>query len=503
MSKWIRIICAVLVLMMLVSVFAACGSSSDGKTETKGNETKGSDKPGDKTDETETEEEKDAFDRFLDGYTANYQNREFTIAVFPDDSSLIWGDVDWLADTMNGDTINDAVYTRNAMVSENLGIEIIPIPQTEYASITNITTGIAAGNKDYNALNITIKNAFTAAQNDYLHELHDFGSIDLEETWWDPNVINDMSIAHKNYILTGDIGTMYKKSIAVIMFNKVLLNDIDYQSVGHPYDLMADKAWTIDAMVELGSMVSADVNSDERYDENDKYGLIYFCNMAGSAMIGCGVDYTTKDEDDIPALSFYSETTVDILEGLADLLYDKTTAWSWNANGKQEDTAFAMFKSDQSLFYYGELHAVATMRSMQSEFGILPMPMFDDMQKAYHHTINPDVAAVICVPKDIDENEFTGTVLDALGAASKVVLTPAYYDVNLYTKTTRDEQSRATLDIVINTINYDVGLLAIPDISDMLKSLVNAYSRDLASTWSKQEPVFQGALDEIVESFEG
>jgi len=311
-----------------------------------------------------------------------------------------------------------------------------------------------------------------------------------------------MSIANQNYILTGDIGTMYKKSIAVIMFNKAILKDIDYQSVGNPYDLMADKQWTIAAMVDLGVMVSQDVNSDDKFDENDKYGLIYFCNMASTAMIGAGVNFVTKDEDDIPQLSFYDDMTIDILDEISYLLYDKSTAWSWNANNFHEDTAFSMFKADQSLFYYGELHAVAEMRSMTSEFGIMPMPMYDDTQEQYHHSINPDVAAVICIPRDEEEHEFTGTVLDAIGAASKVVLTPAYYDVNLYTKTTRDEESRATLDIVISTVNYDIGYLAIPDLAGMMNTLANSYSTDLASKYATSESAIQAALDKIIDNFQ-
>ena len=49
-----------------------------------------------------------------------------------------------------------------------------------------------------------------------------------------------------NFALTGDIGTMYKKSIGVIMFNKVILAD---HQLENPYEIMREGGWTIDKMV--------------------------------------------------------------------------------------------------------------------------------------------------------------------------------------------------------------------------------------------------------------
>ena len=312
MKNWLRVLSFILVLAMAVAAFAACGSSTTDSDKDKDKETSGKPADGEKTTESETEanKPKSALDVFLDDYKSDYTNREFTIAVFPDDASMIWRDVDWLAEDYTGDTINDAVYERNKTVEEMLGITITAIPQSEYAGIQEITNGISSGNSTYDALNITCKNAFSAAQGEYLRELHEFGEIDIDAAWWDANVLNDMSIGGQNYILTGDINTMYKKSIAVIMFNKRVINDIDLTGIGNPYELRDSMNWTIENMVEMGSLFSNDVDSNDTYDEHDQYGLIYFCNMAATAMIGAGTRFVTKNEDDIPELTFYSEDTV-------------------------------------------------------------------------------------------------------------------------------------------------------------------------------------------------
>ena len=505
MKNWLRVLALVLVLVMTAAVFAACGSTNPGPDKEKDKETSKTSESGEKQTDAETQQTgpKTALDEFLDDFKSDYKDREFKVAVFPDDASMIWRDVDWLAEDYTGDTINDAVYVRNKTVEDILGITISAVPQSDYADagIQEITNGISSGNKTYDALNISCKNAFSAAQGEYLRELHEFGEITLNAPWWDANVLKDMSIGGQNYILTGDINTMYKKSIAVIMFNKRIIQDIDLTGIGTPYQLRDSKEWTIENMVELGSLFSNDVDSNDKYDEHDQYGLIYFCNMAATAMIGAGTQFVTKDEDDIPELTFYSEDTVDILDELATLLYDQSLAWSWSAAGLHEDTAFTMFKADQSLFYYGELHAVAEMRAMDSPFGIMPMPLLDDAQDQYHHSINPDVAAVIAIPADVEDDKFTGEVLDCIAAASRDILTPAYYEQNLQGKVSRDEESRETLDIVITTINYDIGYLSIPDIAQMLNGMANSRSKDLASKYMAAESTIQAALDDIVEKF--
>ena len=507
MKNTMRILALTLALLMLVLAFAACGA----KTETPVNEEttkqgQGNDEttPG-SVKETETEAPKSAWEVFQDQHKSEtlsdkYKDEDFVVSTYPDDEQ-IWGDVDWVGTDMTGDVIGDAVYTRNSMVEELYGITVVAEPREDYASYTGLQREIQSGLSSADLINLPSKNALILAQQELLQNFNQYEGIKLDSEWWDQNIINDLSIGDTCFVLTGDIGTMYKKSIAVIMFNKELLETVDYSEIGNPYALRHNRLWTIEKMVELGQLVSEDMNSDDQYDENDRYGLIYFCNIASSAMIGAGVKYTTKNSDGIPELTFYDETTVDILYELSELLYEKTLAWSWNANGKNEDTAFKMFQQDQGLFYYGELHAVATMRSMVSNFGILPMPLFDDAQESYHHTVNPDVAAFYVVPVTNEDSERTGLIMDALGAASRDYLTEAYYEKVLMGRVTRDEESRETLDIVINTINYDIGIQADIGIAEMMKKLVDSCKTDLAGEWSSQEGPIQSKLDDILKAF--
>jgi len=52
--------------------------------------------------------------------------------------------------------------------------------------------------------------------------------------------------------------------------------------------------------------------------------------------------------------------------------------------------------------------------------------------------------------------EMTGTVLEALAYYSKDTTVEAYYDTNLQGIVSRDEESRAMLDIIFNNVVYDL-----------------------------------------------
>lgn len=425
----------------------------------------------------------------------DYEGYNFRILV-NEVSRFVWGDVDVIAVEQNGEVINDAVFMRNRFVEETLNVVITP---TESANVSNeVNKTVMAGEDAYDLAFAHTHGAFDLAQNELLIELKDINTLDLSNPWWDQNSIKDLSINNKSFMMTGDIGTMFKKSIGVIMFHKGILTDYN---LSNPYTLMNTNNWTIDAMTEMGKEVSNDLNGDGIYNEQDMYGLLYFSDMMGLALIGSGVKFVTKDENDIPVLTFYNEKTQSVVEKLSTLLYNPELSYSWSKNGKDENTTFAMYQNNQSLFYYGELHAVATMRSMDADFGILPMPLYDSKQESYYHCINPHVSPMVTLPKTISDLDRAGYILEVMGASSKNMLTPAYYEITLKGKVTRDEESTDTLDIVLNTIRYDIGYLSNWGLSGITNDLAHNYDLDLASRFSRLEESITTRMQKMIDLF--
>ncbi|MBQ3858974.1 MAG: hypothetical protein II779_00480 [Clostridia bacterium] len=492
-----KLISLALCLCLMLPVFAGC--SENGNTDEPAPAPTNTDAPSaDAGDAAETEPK--SFRANIPEGT-DYGGETFTVLTYPNDGG-IWGDVDWSAEEITGEGLNDAVYNRMKFVDDLLNVKVTPAYMTGSGDTSTLTNSVNSADGAYQIATLAMQNSFSMAQNGITHELNAFaknGTLDLTAPWWDGNILGDLSIMGMNFALTGDIGTMYKKSIGVIMFNKVILAD---HQLDNPYEIMREGGWTIDRMVEMGTQVSEDLDGDGAMTQEDRFGLICFCDMIALAMIGCDVDFCSKNESDIPENTFMSERAVSVVEKLSTLMYNPDITYSWSRAGVGEQPAFAMYQSDKSLFYYGELHAVATMRDMDSDFGIMPMPKYDESQDGYHHCVNPNVCATIVIPKDNIQYEKTGYVTDALGAASKNILTPAYYEINLKGKVSRDEESTQSLDIIISSIKYDIGYLGGFGISSMLYSMADSYNTDLASQYQKITKVVNKSLDKMVSKFE-
>ena len=490
-SKWMRLLALLVVACMMLSVFCACAddTTEEGQDPDDQGQQGNTDNPGD-----QVEEDIVYTADIPEGYSAGGQ--DFTVYTFPEEV-FVWKDFDWQhVGTLNSDRINDAVFQRSSQVAEELDLNINFFCGQSYADPAEFKNSCSSGDGEFAIGNITMLNHIAMVQSGYLMDLNTYGEIDLEAPWWDQNIQSDLSILDKNFALTGDIGTMYKRSIAIIIFNKVMMRNL---GEADPYEYIDTHEWTIEKLVEMAGEVSMDLDSNDKWDENDRYGMIYFSDVICAMEIGAGVKYA-EIIDGVPELTINSDEAIDVLNLAAELLYDKEL--SYNNSGFTEENMWRMFMADQALFYYGELHSAEDMRASESDFGLMPIPLYDEYQEEYHHTVNPNVAAVIVIPITNLDETLTSYALDALGAASKNILTPAYYDINLQGVVSRDEESAVTLDLVISTLAYDPGYQYIAEAGAFLRNLVASKSTSFASAYAGQESVMQSKIDKIVEAIE-
>ena len=103
------------------------------------------------------------------------------------------------------------------------------------------------------------------------------------------------------------------------------------------------------------------------------------------------------------------------------------------------------------------LREVETFRGMETDFGMLPMPMYDEAQKRYYTALNSYVGTTLAAVSICSYPEELSIVLESLAEQSHRILMPAYYDINLTSKIARDDESEEMLDIIISTGVVDIG----------------------------------------------
>ena len=128
------------------------------------------------------------------------------------------------------------------------------------------------------------------------------------------------------------------------------------------------------------------------------------------------------------------------------------------AEGRRLDSHLTLSTSDQALFCNTTFGGIfkATLREMESDYGIIPYPKHDETQTTYYSRV--EGGCPYSVPsKRVIDTSFAGAMMEASSVNSYISVIPVYYETALKTKYSRDEQSGKILDMMMSNRVYDWG----------------------------------------------
>lgn len=345
---------------------------------------------------------------------------------------------------------------------------------------------ITADDDLYDILNIYPNTAFNISVEGLLLNMYNLPGTDITKPYWRTSVMESTSIGGKNYFYVGDLNLAALNSVGVIYFNKRMAED--YQ-LGDLYDTVRSGNWTFDKLTEYCNGVTSDKNSDQVINEDDIFGLT--TNGFAWQPFFAGTDslIISKDENDIPVLNWDSERNIEVIRGIVEFVNDRESTILTNQYPKLGSIGWGqasinMFRENRALFWIELIYGVLQQRDMDADFGLLPMPKYDEKQEqyaSYIHTINSSAVAVPITNSDAD---LTGRILEDRAYQSGLIVRPAYYDVTLKGKVSRDNDSGDMLDIIYYNVKLDMAVLLaerLPVDNNMRSFLVNN-STDFAST---------------------
>lgn len=401
------------------------------------------------------------------------------------------------AEELTGETINDAVYNRNSLVSDRLNVNL-----EEYIADWNETTPtvdamILAGD---NAYDIFFDESQFSMQYVAKGNTADLRTTELQlaEPWWDAGSIETMSLGDRLYTVNGDLHLMYGESAWVFYVNKQMLTDY---SLASPYTLVQEGAWTMDKAGELIRAVATDVDGDGRMTTDDQFGLATHGDVSLALLIGGGQSLLTKNADNIPQWSSLSEAVYNISAKTHEIFFDTNVVFMDGMTPQGKNTAAVVnsniidhFSAGKSLFLCEVLGHAKILRGMDNDFGILPVPKY--AEDADYTTFVARSAQVLMIPVTAgpDALHRTAVILDNLCAESFRTVRQAYYDVQLNGKTIRDEESRDMLEIIFANRRYEMAyLFGLNDLGDAYLTATRNGS-DLSSAVAKIEDKCRATL---------
>jgi len=398
------------------------------------------------SEETSTHEEATLDERLVPGLEIrNLDGTTFRI-FGPKDTGEDWQLHDMAAEEMNGEVLNDEIYKRNDFLTETYDFNI-ELPDPAGASLASLIT---AGDTTYNAHAINAAGSVPLAADGMLLNLKSLPYIDLTQPYWSQTLTSPLSIAGRTYMATGDITVVPKEGVRAFYFNKDLLKDYHLDS---PYELVREGRWTVDTMFSMMEAATTDLDGNGVMDKHDRYGFIGQTFMGIVLYQGSGESFASKDENDLYTITVENERSVSALIDITALMAQEknniymTDDWQW---------LLSMFENDQGLFYTEVMRHIETMRGYDVVFGIIPTPKYDEAQENYSHYLDRGCNLFYSLPITAIDPDTDAYILEVIAAASRHYVTPAYYDVCLKSKYTRDEESSEMLDIIFSTYHLEL-----------------------------------------------
>jgi hypothetical protein len=344
-----------------------------------------------------------------------------------------------------------------------------------------------------------------------LHDLKTVPNIDLSREWWCREFNEGVTVDGSTYFAISDIGTVSKQATLFVAFNKKMADSYKLtEKYGYSslYEMVDAKAWTQDVMFEMAKSVYQDVNGNNVRDLGDINGLagqdgaVYnFLTAAGEKIISI--------ENGFPKLTVYNERAINIITNAQEYLQDPKGGFI-SANDYFDksqvpvrDAIIPEFKADRLLFFMDAIMNLDLIRDMESDFGVLPTPLYDEYQDGYSSQIGCWSTNCIVIPNFVEgENlELSGYFIEALSAVSNKKLNPVYYNQTLQYQISRDDDSMRMLDIIFDTRTCELAEIYHLGIYDTVCGMLKKPIGTFASEYDSIDELTNEAIEKIVDSY--
>lgn len=394
----------------------------------------------------------------------------------------------------NGEVVNDAIYNAKINIEDRLKITITETLHDMWTISSAVNELVYSNDSTYDAVTNIDSFIVEMMQNGLILPLDTIEYLDLSAPYW--GFTDSMSINGHIYFAASTFNQRAYKLLSCVIFNTGLMSSMGIAENADLYDMTYNGTWTYEALNMLASQGSVDLNGDTEMDENDQYGL-YSGNIASTlanGWVACGELLLKKDNGDIPYFAAGSSTRfMDACGLIHDIFMDKSYVY------KKTYALADLFVKGQSVFAEIDISMFDFLRDMKDDFGVLPLPKFDEAQAEYHsRTCQPMVFMVLQTCKD---TSFTGAVLEVLSFEGYKNVVPAYLDDTLKYKYQRDEDSIQILDLIFSSMTIDLGETYLSEyfsVEDTYK-ILSANSFNPASFFAQNETVIQASLNEIID----
>ena len=163
------------------------------------------------------------------------------------------------------------------------------------------------------------------------------------------------------------------------------------------------------------------------------------------------------------------------------------------------------FKNGQAMLLGYNMSGIITyLRDMKDDYGIIPMPKYDENQSEYLTYGSPWGPCGVAVPVTVsnERSGMVGTAMEMMAYLSYTTVGTEMYDVTLKEKVSRDEKSKEMLDMIYRDIIFDLnGIHNFGNTGTTLRSCAIGAKENFASSYASALKKAETDLEKLLDQY--
>ena len=373
-------------------------------------------------------------------------------------------------------SISRAVEDRTVFLKDKYGANVT-VKEVSSKDLTNeLKTAIESGIPYCDMICVSAKDTVKLYTAGLLGDMNKLPSFDIESAYFDPNNAKALATNSTLYMLADPTAQVYEETY-VMFFNRDLVNTAAGKD---PESLVMQGKWTWDAFNETARAAAPKVYNKSASDILvDTFGYASYYSEGTFPLVmwnSCGLHLVDNTYKNPVSLSM----TVDEITSYASKLKS-----SYNSRGRfplEGADAAKAFEEGRLAFFCNKLDYFYALRdgtTLGSNYGMLPMPKYDENQKDYHCMVGSD-ARVFSIPKSVENADesrkmFVSAVIQATCASGRTTIKKAFLNHHIATYLNNNAET-VMLQTILDSVYFDFATVYGSNISAIRRATTTAVS---------------------------
>ena len=372
------------------------------------------------------------------------------------------------------DALSYAVYDRNNKIQAKYKCTIIDRPSTQKSTFDEMK-GFFDNNEKYEVAILGAYDLSNCAANGFLRDMNriQVNGFDLANPAYDANALDQLAMGNTLYYVNGAMNDSTLDNAPANMFNTALFASMQEKYIAEfgagysdLYQMVEDGTWTVEAMMKMAEIACVDTSAsdgDLDYSKGDTLGYLGYSADTVYYWFGCDMRIA-KNIGSYPSLdgTINTEDAEAVYNKLYEL-FNKPLNNPWITRGDSAKRR-ENFNSGKVMFTSYVLSDVRHQLYPDNEvpYGILPIAKYSDGQDGYRAVVyyQTNHAHLWALPVKCVSLDYSALMLQIMAVWSDLPdsTMDAYYIKTLY-KAAKDDGSRRSLDIIRDSLVFDIGML--------------------------------------------